>query len=190
MARTDTPPDGGQRGWRWLANTLFPTLRGVARAMTGAAQGPREHSEVRFEHSDVSSRAVILTGFGLLFAMWLAVFLLYYLYRDFQNYYYETSKPALPLARPVGSVPPEPRVQISPRTDLEQEVSYENAELQKYSWVDRQHGIVAIPIERAMQLIAQRGIPPQKAPPSLKLPVPEAGTRETGFEGKIAPEPR
>lgn len=30
----------------------------------------------------------------------------------------------------------------------------QRAELEKYSWVDRQKGVVAIPIERAMQLVA------------------------------------
>jgi hypothetical protein len=56
--------------------------------------------------------------------------------------------------------------------------------------VDKQKGIVALPIDRAIQIVAQRGIPPQKAPANLQLSQPQAGTRLTGFEGKVEPEPR
>lgn len=35
----------------------------------------------------------------------------------------------------------------------------QNAELNSYGWVDRSNGIVRIPIERAMDLILQRGLP-------------------------------
>jgi hypothetical protein len=62
--------------------------------------------------------------------------------------------------------------------------------LNHYSWIDKPGGIVAIPIDRAIQIVAQRGIPPQKAPANLKLSQPQAGTRLTGFEGKTEPEPR
>jgi hypothetical protein len=49
---------------------------------------------------------------------------------------------------------------------------------------------VTIPIERAMDLLVQRGIPPQKAPPPNMFYQPRAGTRLTGLEGKVEPEPR
>ena len=35
----------------------------------------------------------------------------------------------------------------------------QNAKLNSYGWVDRSNGIVRIPIDRAMDLIAQRGLP-------------------------------
>jgi hypothetical protein len=81
-------------------------------------------------------------------------------------------------------------LQESPRLDLKAMRAREDWELNHYSWVDKANGKVAIPIERAMQLLVQRGIPPQKTPPNVALSVPQAGTRETGFEGKVEPEPR
>ena len=66
----------------------------------------------------------------------------------------------------------------------------EDWELSHYFWLDKAKGKVAIPIDRAMDILAARGIPPQKQPPGLELSQPEAGTRQTGFEGKVAPEPR
>ena len=44
-----------------------------------------------------------------------------------------------------------------------------------------------IPIEGAIELVARQGIPPQRAPKDPKLYPPQAGTRETGFEGKWSP---
>lgn len=37
--------------------------------------------------------------------------------------------------------------------------SQQDAKLNSYGWVDRNNGIVRIPIDRAMELIAQRGLP-------------------------------
>jgi hypothetical protein len=62
--------------------------------------------------------------------------------------------------------------------------------LSHYSWIDKQNGVVSIPIDRAIQILTERGIPPQKQPPNLQLSQPHAGTRLTGFEGKVEPEPR
>jgi hypothetical protein len=40
--------------------------------------------------------------------------------------------------------------------------------LENYSWVDRSKGTVRIPIERAMELIAQRGLPVRQQPPQTE----------------------
>jgi hypothetical protein len=87
-------------------------------------------------------------------------------------------------------VPPEPRLQRSPREDLKKFREHENWELTHYHWLDKSHGIVAIPIEDAIRIVGQRGIPPAKTPPNVTLTPPQEGTRETGFEGKVEPEPR
>ncbi len=34
------------------------------------------------------------------------------------------------------------------------------ADLRGYGWVDRNKGVVSLPIDRAMDLVAQRGLPP------------------------------
>jgi hypothetical protein len=62
-----------------------------------------------------------------------------------------------PLAHSFGrQVPPEPRLQTDPRKDLLQMRAEEDAVLQTYGWVDRKAGVTRIPIERAMELLAQR----------------------------------
>ncbi len=53
-----------------------------------------------------------------------------------------------------------PLLQIRPEQDLHQMQSANAADLRGYGWVDRSQGTVHVPIDRAMELIAQRGLPP------------------------------
>jgi hypothetical protein len=52
---------------------------------------------------------------------------------------------------------PEPRLQVTPAVDLKKLRAIEDARLRQYEWIDRQAGIAAIPIERAMEMLAERG---------------------------------
>jgi len=54
---------------------------------------------------------------------------------------------------------PPPRLQTQPTEDLAKMQARDNAELNSYGWIDRPKQIVRIPIDRAMQLIAERGLP-------------------------------
>src|ERR1051326_5575586 len=55
-------------------------------------------------------------------------------------------------------VPPEPRLQVAPKADLDQRRAAEREHLERYGWVDRDRGIARIPIERAMKLLSERGL--------------------------------
>lgn len=102
----------------------------------------------------------------------------------------EVSPAPLPIAEHGNPMPPQPRLQESPRQDLKAMRTREDGELSHYLWVDKSKGTVTIPIGRAIQIVAQRGIPPQPQPANLNLSQPQAGTRLTGFEDKVEPEPR
>jgi hypothetical protein len=54
---------------------------------------------------------------------------------------------------------PSPQLEIDERTQLDQIRLKEEETLATYGWVDQKAGVVRIPIERAMDLIAQRGLP-------------------------------
>ena len=58
---------------------------------------------------------------------------------------------------------PEPKLQGDPASDLTRFRAHEDKTLTSYGWVDRAAGIVRIPIERAMELIAERGLPATQA---------------------------
>ena len=92
---------------------------------------------------------------------------------------------------------PTPRVQTDDgNQDVADLHARENLLLDNYSWVDQSKGKVRIPIERAMELIAQRGLPVapavQTAPlmtgeskPTITMPL-TSGFAPTGYEQEQA----
>jgi hypothetical protein len=62
-------------------------------------------------------------------------------------------------AESLRRLPPEPRLQTDPRDDLEHLRETEDRVLESYGWVDRDAGVVRIPIDQAMRLAVERGLP-------------------------------
>lgn len=56
-------------------------------------------------------------------------------------------------------VPPPPRLQHDPAVDLAQLHRRTSERLHTYGWVNRSRDVVHIPIQRAMALVAERGLP-------------------------------
>jgi hypothetical protein len=54
---------------------------------------------------------------------------------------------------------PEPRLQVSPAEDLAKVKNSSREKLESYGWVDRDSKTVRIPIERAIDFVAERGVP-------------------------------
>lgn len=63
-------------------------------------------------------------------------------------------------------LPPMPRLQTDPKKDLRDLRAEEQLILDNYSWVDRNAGVVRIPIEDAMRLTLQRGLASRPAAPA------------------------
>jgi hypothetical protein len=79
----------------------------------------------------------------------------------------EHEAPKYPLAVGGGSrLPPEPRLQRFPLEDITNFRIGEEAALHQYGWVDRNAGIVRIPIEDAMRLTLERGLPARPQDPA------------------------
>ena len=178
---------------RWLGGTAG-TMGGIAEVISdppakNEPPGPR-HEETHFEHSDLNARGTLIVGISVLVGTWIIVGLLYFYFAALSHHRAEVSPPPLPVEAHQNPVPPAPRLQESPRRDLKAMRAREDWDLNHYAWIDQSKGRAAIPIERAIEIIAARGIAPQKAPAGLNLFPPQAGTRLTGFEGKVEPEPR
>lgn len=92
---------------------------------------------------------------------------------------------------------PAPRLEIDDGDqDLADLHEREDLLLNYYSWVDQPKGTVRIPIERAMEIIAQRGLPvapPEQQPPlmagdskpTVEMPLTN-GFAHTGYEQDLA----
>jgi hypothetical protein len=72
---------------------------------------------------------------------------------------------------------PSPQLEVDERGQLDEVRTDEAETLSTYDWVDQKTGTVRIPIDRAMDLIAQRG-----------LPVRTQNGSETGQPSKPAPD--
>lgn len=151
---------------------------------------PMRAEETYYEHSDGNMRAVFITGVLVLVCSHAFAWLLYLYLAYLQHHRTVTTNPPLPAYAHGYVLPPEPRLQNSPPLDLQAMFRAQHANQTHYHWLDRNKGIVAIPIDRAMEIVAQRGLSPEKATPGMDLPDPKHGTLLTGFEGKVEPEPR
>ena len=80
--------------------------------------------------------------------------------------------PVLPEAR-IEHRPPGPNLQVDPRQQLLDLRADEERMLTTYGWVDETHGLVRVPIDRAMDLIVEQGLP---TPPPATAPSEEAST--------------
>lgn len=143
-------------------------------------------SATRFESQDINATAVLFTGLGVLVVLWAVVVLIFPFFS-----YLKAERGIAPttVSSQPTRVPPEPRVQPDPRADLHEFRAREISQLNSYQWVDRKNNVISIPISRAIQILARRGVPAGK-PGGDQYYDPRAGTRETGFEGKVEPEPR
>ncbi|HLI82608.1 MAG TPA: hypothetical protein VKV17_01755 [Bryobacteraceae bacterium] len=142
----------------------------------------------RFDAADVHWKAVFLTGLGILLGVWVAVVVIYPLFHYLSHTRAGGVSPSHVLEY-VPPVPPAPRNEAEPHRDLSGYLAQQNAALSSYGWVDRKKGIASIPIGRAMEIIAQRGIPPSQPGRQNYYP-PSEGSRLAGFEGKVRPIPR
>jgi hypothetical protein len=59
----------------------------------------------------------------------------------------------------VASVLSEPRLETQPAANLQEVRAHEEAQLNSSGWINRDAGVVPIPIDRAMELIVERGLP-------------------------------
>ena len=116
--------------------------------------------EVHHEESDVNITGVLAFGGALIVGAAIVYLLIFVLYRYFDSREAARVAPAYPLATSQENrLPPEPRLQTNPRQDLADFRAKEDELLTSYSWVDRNAGVVRIPIDQAMQLTLQRGLP-------------------------------
>jgi hypothetical protein len=63
------------------------------------------------------------------------------------------------VSRAVVVQPPAPRLQLDPAQELAKFRAEQASRLNTYYWVDKQKGIVHIPIRQAMQDLVKQGIP-------------------------------
>jgi len=128
------------------------------------------HGEDGFERQDLTARAVFTFLISLTLGGVLVYFVVGGLY-EFMDARQKSRQPAQsPLVKQVDTNTrvvspeeitkfPQPRLEQNERVEINDFRLKEEQTLNSYGWVDERAGVVRIPIERAMQLLAQRGLP-------------------------------
>jgi hypothetical protein len=136
-----------------------------------------ENAELRHEDSDVDVWAVGKFGIALVLLSIVALGGLFALFRYFEQ---AAGGPLPPVSRryqvDARQRPPAPQLEETPILDLARERAAEDKLLNSYGWVDRASGTVRLPIDRAIDLLAERGLPSraQDPPPASHATVPTA----------------
>ena len=77
-----------------------------------------------------------------------------------------STSPRSPLASPAGQAPPAPTLLRDEPANLKTFKDTEHSVLTSYGWVDQATGAVRLPIDRAKDLIIERGLPVRGATPA------------------------
>ena len=115
-----------------------------------------------YEKTDASPRGLVYFAASIAVIVAATSLSLIWLFNHFEKAENTGSFVATPFtsARPL---PPPPRIQPNPGGDMQGYFQSQQNLLQTYGWIDRQNGIVRLPIDRAMELILQRGLPTRSA---------------------------
>ena len=117
------------------------------------------------EHTDVNIRPIVIAGLGLAAVLVVIGALMLGMFDLFAAHEARVSPPPNPLAAAEGPrLPPEPRLQVQPVKDLRELREAETTLLEHYGWVDKNAGVVRIPIDDAIKLTLQRGLPSRQEP--------------------------
>jgi hypothetical protein len=115
------------------------------------------------EESDVNVRAIFAFAAGLIVSAVVIHAIVWLLFRYLGHRENVRTAARYPLAATESTrLPPEPRLQTTPRQDLRDLRAREDAALNGYRWVDKATGVVRIPIDQAMRLTLERGLPAQE----------------------------
>lgn len=112
-----------------------------------------------YERTDANIRGLAAFAGGLVLLMLVGMFAMRLLYVQMAERQVQTDPVLSPLAAQLPEHPPDPRLQVMPAAELQRIRAEEQEKLTGYGWVEPNAGVVRIPVERAMELVIERGLP-------------------------------
>ena len=131
------------------------------------------------ETRDIDVRVVAVFGVALTTAIIVLMAATYGIYH-FTSARHAARYPAAPPLAYTREPIPEPRLQVDAPRELRELRAAEDAALHGYAWVDKNRELIRIPIDRAIDVLAQRGLP------ARAQTAPGHGSREKSKEGRHA----
>ena len=141
--------------------------------------GHASNPDVRYEKTDATARPLYQFLFWISVITILTAVFAGVVLRGLESWREQASQPAI-MAEPQGSQqPPAPRLQIREPKDLAAFKKEEAEILSTYGIVDREKGAFRIPIEEAMKLTVERGLP-VAGDPAAPAASPKPAAKPTG----------
>jgi len=157
-----------------------------------------------FEKEDLDPLGVLYFMAGLAVVGVVIYFIVVGMYRYLDAYDRTHQEPMNPMAVKTGIDPttmtynqirdkaevsfPAPVLEYNERIQFTSEVAKQDQVLGSYDWIDKNNGVVRIPIDRAIDLVAERGLPviPADAAAKASAPAkaPAASAAKPKAEGK------
>ncbi len=140
--------------------------------------GPEPENE-GYERRDVDIPALLKLALGLALLIAVTLVVIKWTFAEFDKL-----EPLGPPASPFSDVrqlPPAPRLQPAPHMELKDYCVAQKNNVDSYAWVDQKQGTVRIPVDRAMDLILQKGLPARASngAPATDLPGIAVGAQNT-----------
>jgi hypothetical protein len=134
---------------------------------------PPNNRQAGYEASDAHIAPIWFSALGMLIGIAIVITTVTLLfdhlhYRDLADQHRTDAERVTDAIARTATQFPEPRLQVAPQIDLAALRTREDTELNTYGWIDRKTGVVRLPIERAMDLVAQKGLPVRGAPNAPK----------------------
>lgn len=153
---------------------------------------PHGHGPTESFDRDISVKAIIVTGVGLALLTAAAMVLMWWVAQRFKGESMAADPPRSPIAEAnERQLPPEPRLQGAPGSafpeqsgapelELEQVRAAEDRLLNEYGWIDPEDGLARIPVDRALAIVAERGLPERPVLPTAEEAAPPAAAGNEG----------
>lgn len=136
--------------------------------------GPR-NPDIQFEKTDVDPGGSLRFILYLALATLVVAVLMRLLFSGLARVEAGRQPPPPIMQTEPSRKPPPPRLQEHEPNDLAGQRAMEGEILRSYGWVDPQAGIVRIPIDEAMRLTIERGLPVREAQPPATNPDARSG---------------
>jgi hypothetical protein len=136
--------------------------------------GEPVHTDVAWEKADISTSSIYIYLIGLAVSVTLSYAVCVFVLRGTNHVVEQSDTPPPPIRQEMGgaydAMPPEPRLQgvpgheNDPQADLREKMQKDIRGMKQYQMMDQSSGTAEIPVEDAMKLIVEKGLP--GAPPA------------------------
>ncbi len=133
--------------------------------------------DTEFEHEDLGSRGIFIFMIGLAVSIVVIYFIIVGMYRFLDRYERSQMVTASPLVTTKGTISRvvtqedmekdfkdngAPMLETNERGQMRDFLMEQENQLNSYGWVDEKAGVAHVPIQRAMDMLVQQGVPVYK----------------------------